>query len=132
MIEFRPLTSFDELPEKAQERARESVRVWSLWYGLVNDCNDHTTGSLLHFGIIPTNAICAEGVVWAYVTDEGKASSRAVRRAALRAWHLFFLDYGWRLFAYCDMESPVNAKFLRFAGFLPTGHDEHNLYFERT
>ena len=127
MIVIEPTTDFSELRKGPRERAEESVKVWRVRYGDDNDSPDHT---LIYFGIISTNAICAQGVIWAQPAAALFEAPLGVRKEAATAWRSFSALRPWQLLAFCDRDSRVNARFLQFLGFAPYTADAEYEYFQ--
>lgn len=111
------------------DRARESAATWRLGYGSVDGQPDHT---LAYFGLVYTNAIAAEGYVWAQVFPEAKLLTVGDFRRGLRLWKKFIKELDqWTLIAYCGHEEEVNAHFIRWLGFNLTHSCESFKYYVR-
>ena len=127
MIKIEPTKDFSELLPVPRARAEESVQVWRVRYGSGNDSDDHT---LIYFGLVSTNAICAQGVLWAQPAPALFTAPLSARKQAAVAWQAFASSYPWRMFAICDRYSARNERFLLFLGFTPYTEDEEYQYFK--
>lgn len=113
----------------AAERARESARMWRVSYGSVAEQPNHT---LAYFGLIYTNAVAAEGYVWAQVGEAAKRLKAGDLRRGLRLWQNFVRDLdNWTLIAYCKHEERMNAHFIRWLGFRLAHRCESFKYYVR-
>lgn len=114
----------------AQDRARESAVVWRVGYGGVGEQPDHT---LAYFGLIYTNAVAAEGFLWAVVAKEAEQLSTGDLRGGLALWQAFTARRlrAWTLLAYCNHEEKRNNRFLRWLGFSLTQSDSEFHYYVR-
>lgn len=130
MMKIESTTDFSELVHSPLERARESLIVWRLRYGDVNDSDDHTETSLIYFGLIPTNAVCAKGLLWAEPMPAARNAPRSLLREALTVWFRFAAEHPWTFTAFCDRDSEVNNRFAKHLGFQPFVEDDQYAFYE--
>lgn len=127
MITIERTSDFSELRPGPRARAEESVQVWRVQYGPPNSSADHT---LIYFGIVATNALCAQGMAWAQPGPALFDAPLSVRKEAAKAWTQFSDLHPWTLFAFCDKHSKTNQRFLEFLGFAPYTTDNELAYYK--
>src|SRR6056297_2994158 len=103
MMRIEPTKDFSALAHEPLARAQESFAVWRLVYGSDNGSTDHI--DLFYFGMLPTNAVCARGFLWAEPMPAVARMTRAELRRALKLWLEFAAANPWTFMAYCDQGS---------------------------